>query len=304
MKHLLLSLLLLAVPAPFTIAETNTPKSIEFSAVASQLVIVEYEQNGDYRKALGVVADMGGKPYLLTSQHILLGSSKMSFITASGDKLSPRSIELSSNRDLARLALAEGTDAIELVAEKVKMNTPITVIKAGNDPEKRIEKGKVIGIGGMKFEISTTFDEDSNGAPVLTDEGKLAGLSSHSRESVGHAMKKGTRFEEAKRHFCYRVDTKGWKRVNWRQYNSTFGKPFQEHKKLADRMIRILKDHENRISKKEAAELATAGRTHVRQIDLLLEKKGMTGFLTNELEEYCELFEYAEELFGDYASGK
>lgn len=275
-----------------------------FKDIASTLVKVEFEHKDSRRRALGVIALMDGAPYLLTNQHLLLGAENLRFTTADGKKLAPRSIELSTSRDLARLALPEDTDALELADTKTRMNTEIALFNADPDEKDRIQKGTIIGIGGLKFEISAPFGEEHNGAPVLNAAGQLVGIAGYSRKSGYHAMKKGTRFDEAERHFCYRIASNGWKRVNWKTYNRTVGTAYREHKELGDHVLDILRDRENRISSKEASEVASACRTQSRKLKILQEQRGLTDFLSGELEEHAELFEFAEHYFNDYAAGR
>lgn len=274
---------------------------VAFEDVCDSLVIIEFSYSDGNGKALGVIATMDDKPYILTNQHILLGAEKLSFITAGGEKLAPRSVELSSNRDIARLALAESQNALPIMSNKAKMNTPIGLINSDSDPKNRILQGLIIGIGGIKFEISAAFDAEKNGAPVINKERQIVGIASYSQESGYHAMKKGTRFDEASRHFCFRVDRKGWKKVNWKNYNRTFGAAYREHKILGDQVISILKNSDRRISSKEAKKIATSCKIHSIQIERLVEQKGMTDYLANELEGHAELFDFAEEFFNVYA---
>ena len=185
------------------------------------------------------------------------------------------------------------------------MPPPIAVLTGGNGQKQKFEHGKIIGVGGAKIEISAQFDETSNGAPAFNAKTEVIGIASYSRESSRHAMKKGTRFDESTRHFCYRIGKDGWKPVNWKTYNRKFGKAYLKHKTFADRIIAILKDPENfNASSREAAELAAACSTHTRQLKLLTDERELTEFLLNEFEEQIELFEYAGELLSDYAKNR
>ena len=76
--------------------------------VADHLVVITCESDGVIKSGCGFVAMMNEKPYLLISQHILLGADKISFTSPAGRIIKPRSVELSNSRDIARLALAEG----------------------------------------------------------------------------------------------------------------------------------------------------------------------------------------------------
>lgn len=268
---------------------------------ASHLVLIKYVVDGESKNGNGVIVEMDEKTYILTNQHILLGSDTMSFTNLEGDRLQPVQVELSTNRDLARLALKKQTSGLRC-STNVKMNMPITLLSGSEGTGHQYEEGQIIGVGGKKIEISMAFSDSNNGAPALDKNRQVIGIASYSSESSDHTMKTGTRFEEATRHFCYRIGPGGWKSVNWRDYNREFGKEYQQHKSYADEIISILKTTgQSEISSSRANELASACRTHSRQIQLLMEQKNITGFLVNELEGLDELFEYFSKWFSDFA---
>lgn len=299
---LVLSAFLLTGPAARSQEEsTNALDSISLSEIAPCLVLIEYELNGETKRASGVIVQMGEKSYILTNQHTLLGAERLRFMTDSGKRLSPVKVELSSNRDLVRLALKDAPKGLNC-SSAVKMNMPVALCAAVEGEGRKTEKGKIIGVGGIRFEISGSIGEESFGAPILDTNRQVVGIASYNRESMKSAMKIGTRFEDATRNFCYRISPKGWKAVNWRSYNRRFGKAYQEHKAFADEVIQTLKNREeNHISSSRASELSSACRTHARQIELLTEQRDISGFLRSEFIELTEIFEFADKWFSTYA---
>lgn len=271
--------------------------------IAPSLVKISYQVDGKAKSGNGVIVQMDGKPYLLTNQHIILGADKISFVTASGKRLAPRSVELSANRDLARLALMEGPSLT--ISALAGMNTPVAVFSGGNGKKQHVEHGKIIGVGSGKIEVSATFDDSFTGAPALNANKEVVGIASYSQESARHAMKAGTRFDESTRHFCYRVGKGGWKRVNWKTYNNKYGKAYRKHDTFCASILEIFENGESfNASVKQARKLASECRTHVRQLRMLTEHRDLTEFLLNEFEGQAELLEYAEELFLDYAKSR
>lgn len=271
--------------------------------VTPSIVLISYQVDGEAKCGNGVIVEMDGKPYLLTNQHILLGAEALRFMTASGDRLSPRSVELSATQDLARLALNEGSSLP--LSDQTPMNMPIAIFTGGNGQEQMFHPGKIIGVGGSKIEISAEFDESSNGTPVLNEKTEVVGIATYSRESRRSAMKKGTRFDESTRHFCCRIGKGAWIPVNWKSYNQAYGKAYLEHKMFADQIIAIFNDSKKPLkSAGQARKLAAQCSLHARQIKVLTKKGDLTGFLMSEFEDQIELFEYAEELFSEYANGR
>lgn len=283
--------------------ESDT-ESFDFSRedIAPNLILITYQVRGEKKKGNGVIARMDGKPYLLTNLHILLGAKKITFMTAEGKQLAPRSVELANSRDLVRLSLEDEVGLT--VSSRTKMNTPIAVYSGGDGSEKKIEHGKVIGIGSSKIEISATFDDSCNGAPALNAEKEVVGIATYSREFRKHAMKSGTRFEES-RHFCSRMGKNDWKPVNWKAFNGKYGKAYRTHEALCLRIIDIFSSEQNyTATQKQAKSLAAECRTQARQLRLLCEQQGLTDFLRMDFEERAELLEYASELFGSYAKSR
>ena len=288
----LLALILTLHPLPARTEEAAL--DIALDDISPSLVIISCEVDGEEQSGNGVIVEMDGKPYLLTNQHIILGAAKLRFITATGGRLAPKRIELSSDRDLARLALDEGSSLLS--SPQANMDTPIVIIAGVNGQGLKKEQGKIIGVGGSKIEISAQFESSSNGAPVLNANKEVVGIASYSRESSFHAMKTGTRFEDSTRHFCYRINNCIWEPVNWKTYNRKYGTAFRKHQEFSERILSLLKDREHFTSKK-ANKLAGDCRTHARQLRLLIDQRDLTSFLQSEFENQAELFEYAAQFF-------
>jgi len=264
--------------------------------VAPSLVQITYRINGKEKIGNGVIVRMNGKPYLLTNQHILLGAEKLRFTTLSGERLAPRSIELSARRDLARLALEEG--ATLALSPLAGMNTPVALFTGGNGEKQNVTHGEIIGVSGGKIEISASFGDSGNGTPALNANKEVVGIATYSKKSSKNAMKLGTRFDEAERHFCCRVGKIEWKKVNWKAYNKKYGQAFQKHKTFYNEILAIFQDEESfNAAAKRASDLATKCRIHARQLRMLTKQRDLTEFLLNEFEDQAELFEYAGDLF-------
>ena len=287
--------------------EKSQPTAMEIphEEILPYLVLISYHVDGRKESGHGVIIQMEDKPYLLTNQHILLGAERISFLSADGERLSPRSIELSNSRDLARLALPESVGPGLTLSTQVKMNMPIAVYFRGGGGSPKIEEGRVIGVGSGAFEISAEFERSGNGAPVLNPDKEVIGVTTYSRESSFSIFKTGSRFQESTRYFCSRFDKNDWRRVNWKSFNSKFGRTYREHDLFYDELMDIFdkwkSPHE---SAEKAAHLAGECRTHARQLRKLSEQKGLTEFLLNDFESKAALFESANGELVVYAKRK
>lgn len=286
---------------------SNQSIDVKLKEIESSLVIIKCHRNGKNHQGNGVVAMMDGKPYILTNQRFLMGSEKLRFTTASGECLSPKSVELSKQRDLARLALQEAPCALELSAQ-CKMNTPVALPNASAAQAKKVVYGKkvvcgkITGVGGTKFEISVPFNENESGTPVLNADRELIGITSYIQEPRRDVWKTGTRFQDSPRYFCSRIGHNDWKRVNWRTYNRTFGTAYRKHKNLSRHVRNIMKNTEQYSgTAKQATELASKCRTQAWEISLLKKQHGLTTFLLDELNNHAQAFQSAENWLSDYA---
>ncbi|VGO19691.1 hypothetical protein SCARR_01750 [Pontiella sulfatireligans] len=308
--------------------------------VASNLVVIECESKSKKSTGCGFVALMEGKPYLVTNQHIILGADKIGFVSPSGRVIKPRSVELSASRDIARMALAEG-DGFALSSDW-PIGAPIGVFGGGKDKKKTSELyGEISGIGADRIEVSANFAEDNSGSPVLNLNQEVVAIASHVRESSNHAMKKGTKFENKTRRFCYRLDGVGWIPVSWKSYNQKYGVAYHESRELLDSVIEILnswadgpleqvrfedqpypaltnwvRSHNQVVSKsndgferkfyaeysESTQKLAEVCRSQARKIRMLSKQRDPTAFLLYEFDMQAGTFEYVAKIIDRYST--
>lgn len=294
----------LLIPLAAETTETNITKviNINIDQVSPSLVLVDYTAGDKAGKANGAIIMMDKIPYLVLNQHTLFGAERISFMSISGERLIPSRVELSSNMDLVRMPLSTDLKGLECGAS-ISMNMPIALLTGGHDKEEALTSSHLIGRSGVKFEIDEPFSDENNGAPALDEDARVVGIATQKKEFSKTAMKHETRFDEGPRYFCARLDKAKWQQVNWKQYNHIFGTAYREHKTFADEIIELLKSGNSRnIELREANRLAAASRAHVQQLDALMRQRGMTGYLSRELQDYAELFEFTEKYFRDLVS--
>lgn len=198
-----------------------------FGDIADKLVTVSCSSEQGRSSGSGFTAVMNGKTYLFTNQHVIMGSDKISFKTATGTTLRPRSVELSTTRDIARLLLAEG-DGFE-VSNTMAMGNPIGVF--GNSEGGGVATelyGKVTKLGSEVIEVSADFVSGNSGSPVLNLDRQVIGIATYVRVSSGDKADSKTR------RFCYRLTDNTWKSVNWKKYNDKYGKLYRDYDELID----------------------------------------------------------------------
>jgi hypothetical protein len=205
-----------------------------FNDVDKFLVIVSCSSERGRSSGSGFVATMNGKPYLFTNQHVIMGSDKITFKTASGKTLKPRGVELASNLDIARLLLAPETETLE-ISDTVSMDMPIAVF--GNSEGGGVATelyGKVNSIGSDRIEVSADFVSGNSGSPVLNLDKEVIGIASYV------SWKTNKKDETVTKRFCYRFKGEQWGAVNWKKYNDAYGKQYRETEALIESIIDII----------------------------------------------------------------
>lgn len=220
-------------------SEIKAQFSYTFNDVYDKLVIIECKGGNGNWSGSGFVAEMDGKTYIFTNQHIVLGAETASFKTAKGEVLRPRSVELSSSRDIARLLLEDHEGLA--VSDNLSMGAPLAVF--GNSEGGGVATelyGKVTGIGADLVEVSAEFVSGNSGSPVLNQDKEVIGIASYVRYSTPSQMKEGTQFENKVRRFCYRLTGVKWSRVNWKKYNEEYGNAYRETEELVDAVFNVV----------------------------------------------------------------
>jgi len=181
----------------------------------------------------GFVAMLDGKPYLFTNQHVILGTDTIRFKTADGQTLRPRSVELATTRDIARLLLADGTEGFEITG-KMAIGAPIVVF--GNSEGGGVATelyGKVTAVAAEVVEVSADFVAGNSGSPILNLDQEVIGIATYVRSYSDDEDGSKTR------RFCYRLTGNEWKSVNWKKYNGKYGKLYHENEALVDSVLEV-----------------------------------------------------------------
>lgn len=210
-----------------------------FGDISDQLVTIECESAAGRSAGSGFIAQMDGKNYLFTNQHVILGADTIQFKTVTGRILRPRSVELSTSRDIARLLLdnEEGF----AVGQNIIMGLPIGVF--GNSEGAGVATdlyGEVAGVGAEVIEVSADFVKGNSGSPVLTPDKEVIGIASYVKYSRKKRDTEGTKFENQTRRFCYRLTGTQWKPVNWKQYNKKYGQLYRTNDQLIESIFAII----------------------------------------------------------------
>ncbi len=205
-----------------------------FNEVDQSIVIVSCTSDRGRSSGSGFIANMDGKTYLFTNQHVILGADKIRFKTASGRTLKPRGVELAATRDIARLPLKPMDNALT-ISSTPTMDGPIAVF--GNSEGGGVATelyGKVTSIGSDKIEVSADFVSGNSGSPILNLDQEVIGIASYVKWKTNKKDK-----TEIHR-FCYRLTDERWGTVNWKKYNDDYGNEYRETEELIESLADII----------------------------------------------------------------
>ncbi len=209
--------------------DVKTQFTYSFNDVAQNLVIIECDSSIGRFVGSGFIAKDNGKTYIYTNQHVILGADKINLKTVTGEEIKPLGVELSKERDIARIVIDERDDAL-VISKKLAIGIPLAVF--GNSEGGGVATelyGKVNGVGSDLVEVSAEFVAGNSGSPVLNLDKEVIGIASFvqfSAPSEEDDDKEKARFENKTRRFCYRLTDVAFVPVNWRWYNERFGKPY------------------------------------------------------------------------------
>ncbi len=221
-------------------AENKAHFSFTFNDVSKNLVIIEYKTSLGDMSGSGFIAKMDGKTYLFTNQHVIMGADSIVFKTVTGEKITPLGVELSVERDIARLPIEDREDAL-IITDTIAKDIPIAVF--GNSDGVGVASelhGKINGLGPDLFEVSADFVSGNSGSPVINTNKEVIGIASYVYSPEPNWINEGTKFENQVRRFCYRLTNVKFTPVNWRTYNEKYGKPYLATQNTIDSVLAIV----------------------------------------------------------------
>lgn len=237
---------------PDTASTPEDPEAFDytFDDLSDKLVIINCKGPAGSSAGSGFIARMDGKTYLFTNQHVIMGSETMQFRTADGETLTPRSVELSMTRDIARL-LIDDREALD-ISSQIALGSRVGVF--GNSEGAGVATelfGTVKDLGIDVVEVSAEFVSGNSGSPVLDRNRQVIGIATFVRviyepkEKIKADAKEESKddeenYETKTRRFCYRLTDLEWKPVNWKSYNGKYGDLYLSSERIAANVFALL----------------------------------------------------------------
>jgi hypothetical protein len=208
------------------IDEGEQPKELapDFRYVVNAMVIVET----DRAEGSGFIIASNGRSYLITNQHVMIGAKRVEFQTLFDHPLTPLSLEVDENEDLARLEVdITGLPPRESFRLRVREMPPAIgdrVFVYGNSMGANVVtklKGRVLAIGPRVVEVDAPFVPGNSGSPILDEKARVLGVATYVslfRDSRREWLIEGTRFEEPRRFGIRLRPGKQWIEVDTGRY--------------------------------------------------------------------------------------
>jgi hypothetical protein len=224
-----------------------------FNDVADKIVTIECTNlEGDKSAGSGFIARMNGRTYIFTNQHVIMGATGITILSATGAKLIPRGVELSLTRDIARLPLAD-SDAHEGFDISGKPALDMLLAVFGNSEGGGVATelyGEVTGVTADLVEVSAEFVSGNSGSPVLNQNREVIGIASYVRFSAAEQDEDNEEEDDGEskensRRFCYRLTDVEWVPVNWKRYTKIYGRAYLETEALVESVFDVVNGWSN-----------------------------------------------------------
>lgn len=169
----------------------------------------------------GFIADMDGKKYLITNDHVMRGGPPMTAQLLDGTKVTSTNIEVSATRDLVRLPLDASNSLPALpLAVTSRLGQPIFVY--GNSDGASVVtsvSGSIVGLGTDEVETDAEFVRGNSGSPMVLRDGSVLAVATYATRNPEPSdwIKQGTRFADIRR-FGFRLAGTQWVRMSLKEY--------------------------------------------------------------------------------------
>jgi V8-like Glu-specific endopeptidase len=203
------------------------------ASIERAVVTIEHKKGN----GTGFIVQVGGKTYLYTNQHVILGAPRASIKAQNsrGELIRLGTLEICPDNDITRIRVP--FDEGLFLAEGVSIGDQITAY--GNSEGAgtlTANTGKVLGIGADEMEVDADIVPGNSGGPIVNDWGSVVGLATYikrgddeeeDKEAEGDGEKaqdnrdwvyKGTRYGLTRRFGLNLTVQREWTRVSWEQY--------------------------------------------------------------------------------------
>jgi hypothetical protein len=190
-----------------------------FDAVAPSVALIKTPRG----TGTGFLYADKGETYLVTNEHITRSGFPVTAQLLNGQQLTLQALEVADNLDLVRFKIGN-TNLPALKAARSGYTIEDEVLVFGNSGGQGVAtllRGKILGIGPDRVEVSAEFIQGNSGSPIVLRDGRVLAVATYvirtddPRDWVG----RGTRFNQARR-FGLRPDAAKWVTIKEADYSA------------------------------------------------------------------------------------
>ncbi len=219
------------------IVEATQPKT-DFDNVKNNIAIMQVIEGG---VGTGFIAEMDGKVYLFSNEHVVRSLASPTATLLDGTKVELGRFYM-SDRDLVRYEILSKIKSKPL---QIRQDTPnigekISVYGNSNGGGVHTEsRGVILGCGPDRLEIKADIVPGNSGGPVLDENGHVIGVSTYLKkieEEKGREwVLQDTRYEGAVCRYALRFTKVQWEECEVEKYFVLVQKHQEKMKQLATR---------------------------------------------------------------------
>ncbi|MDF7825129.1 serine protease [Pontiellaceae bacterium B12227] len=216
-------------------SNSNVDKTFGFDDVKDSLVLIQT----DNAVGSGFIIQDGDQRYIITNQHVILGSNSIRFRTISGIELKPVKVEVSQARDIARLQI-RGSGGVKISSD-IQQGYKITVL--GNSQGMGVVTwldGTISEVLKDRFEVTAGFVQGNSGSPVFDPHGNVLGVASYVLIYSETTTDGDAKWGSLPRRFAYQLEGVKWQSVSWKAYNKKYGMTLNQIDEFNDQLFDVV----------------------------------------------------------------
>lgn len=188
-----------------------------FNRVKDSIVII----TGNRSSGTGFIAEMDGRKWLVTNEHVIRNQVKIRAKTLSGKSLAPTgTVDVARNRDLVRYEIDDSFAALKLTSTAPNIEDRVWVF--GNSDGGGVATsiiGKILGLGADRVEVSAPFVSGNSGSAIVNSKAEIVAVATYAEINSNYRnwVNIGTRFNEVRR-YGIRIDGVEWEKGGFARY--------------------------------------------------------------------------------------
>ena len=208
---------------PYLVGVSKSPKSVK---MVPEITACLVEIRGDKGSGTGFFAEIRGKSFIVTNQHVLSGNETIEFYASNGETITVGNIFGAEDYDVALIQVDSPPAILPIKEEidKLKLENKKVIIpgNALGDGVFSAIKGKVLAVGPQLVEVDAKFVSGHSGSPIITKDilghYTVLGVATFTKTTKLQGRDQLSRYDET-RWYGYRLDNiQKWQQITWNRF--------------------------------------------------------------------------------------